>query len=260
MLTADLLVLGVLGSAAALGAYGIALRIPQFLVGAALLVQTAVLPTITRALATGDRGRAALMQADAIRAALGVTVTGAVCLSLGARPLLVTLFSPTFAASVPLFAVLVWKVPLVAASGLARNVLLARAPAAEAAAAAQGLVLTVAAVIAGTLAFGPIGAAWAIVFGEGALLALYARRSRVLVGSLPVFDRTWLLRMAVCCGAGALVCWFLPAGHPFLAIAIMMTAWITTALAANWPYAARLRAEMAAAPPSPTSIAESLDV
>jgi len=239
MATVDLLVLALVVGPEQVAAYGIASKIPLFLCTLASLVHVALFPTVARARAAGH-GSALAARMDVLRALLGAALPGALCLALVSGPLILLLFTEKFRAAVPLFALLVWRVPLVAASGLLRTAVWARRPFLDARISVEGLVVTVAAVATLCLLAGPVGAAWGILLGEATVLRLYAREALPPIGDLIRGDPGWPARvglaLALAAGVGALAsrC----GGAP--AVLAALAGSVAAGLVADLPYARRL--------------------
>jgi O-antigen/teichoic acid export membrane protein len=219
--------------------YGIAAKLPLFLTSLATLVYTALFPTLARAVLAGDARRVAAIQRDTLAAVLGVAVPGALCLALVAEPLVLLLFTEKFQASVPVFAVLVWRFPLAAASGLFRTALWARSPGGDARTALQVLALTVVLLVVFAGHAGAIGAAYGMLLGDALALALYAGRAAA-PAALAFVRRDWLARLGLATGvAGGLVL-VLPRDAGVAAIAGALAAWAAASLVVDLPLLRRL--------------------
>jgi O-antigen/teichoic acid export membrane protein len=239
----DLLLLGALVSAEEVARYAIALKVPLFLMTITGLTLTAVFPALARARAGGEQARLAAMQADVLRAALGGMLPGVLALAAVGTPLMVLLFTDRFRAAAPLFALLLWRVPLTVLIGLFRSFVWIEQPAAEVRIAVRGLATSVVAIVTLVPLVGTAGAAFGILLGDLVLLVLYARHPSVPRGSFAV-DARALATLGLALALAAGVAWEARALPPVTAIATALAAWVAAGLVANARYARRLWQEL----------------
>jgi len=193
----DVFILGLLAPLAVVGLYGVALRLPLFLVSIAARVHQAVFPSVARLVPAGDATGLGRLQGLSARAALSLGLAAALTLGASGGSWMAVLFGEPWRASAVFLAVLVWKVPLAALSGLYRNVLWAARPAHEARISLAGAAATVVVAVLATLGFGAMGCAVAMVLGEALLLGLYLRGARGHAHGFEVPDKSWAALQAI---------------------------------------------------------------
>lgn len=187
----DVLLLGALVPLSDVGLYGVASRLPLFLLGAFLLLHRATFPTLARR--CGDPESTARLVSALLPVVLAVGLAAAITLGDAARVFLETLFGAPYGAAAGWMAVLALRPLLGGVAGLFRNVLWAsNERRVEARAAVASALLTGCAVVALSWQLGPVGAAWGMVLGEAILVALYALAARPHLGPLGL-PRSWLL-------------------------------------------------------------------
>lgn len=175
----DVILLGFFLPPEAVGVYFAATRILQFVVFAQYAASAATAQRFADAEARGDRATLASLVTRTARLTGGLTLlTGAGVLA--AAPLLLALFGPAFASSLPVLAILVGGVVLQSSFGPAED-LLNMLGEERVCALASGLVLALAAALNCLLipSFGVLGAAAAMATGavcRGIALSLLARR------------------------------------------------------------------------------------
>lgn len=242
VLSVDILALGLLAGPEEVARYALAAKVPLFLASFATFFYLALFPTLARAIGAGDLRRVATIQGATLEAVVGVAVPGAVALGLVAAPLVTLLFTEGFRAAGPIFALLVWRLPLLAATGALRTVRWARDPMGDARLSALGLVLVLAGLPFAARAGGVATAAWMLV-GDGLLFALYASRAG------GPFVATSPSRVGARLGIGVLVAasaYFLPREPALVAVAGALGVWALAILIADRPYVRRLARELGA--------------
>lgn len=244
MVGIDLLLLGVLVAPAEVARYGIALKIPLFLMTLAYLAQSAMFPTVVRALGAGERSRIVAIYTDTLRVAFGIALPGVVCLAAVAEPLMVLLFTDKFRASASLFGVLLWRFPLAAVSGLFRTLVWIERPAADARFAIQSLAVSILAILVLVTSLGTFGAAVGMLLGDATLLALYLRGARAHLEGVGLGDARTVARLALAGALAAAFAWRVRGAAPPVAIAGALVTWGAASLVANLPYARRLWHEL----------------
>jgi O-antigen/teichoic acid export membrane protein len=232
----DVLVLGLVCAPAEVGRYGLATKLPLFLVSLIGLGYTALFPTLVRAVAQNDTGRLARIAAETIAVGLGVAIPGAICLCLAAEPLMVLLFTERFRSAAPLLGMLAWRFPLSAAVGVFQAVLWARSPQRNARVAGMVFVTTLAALPYAAHRAGAIGVGCCMLLADLLELVLYVRAAGV---PGPLGLRT-VARIAAGGGVAAAVMLAVsPAGGP-AAIATIVGAWAIGAAIGTLPHLTRV--------------------
>ncbi len=240
----DVFILGLLAPLAVVGLYGVALRLPLFVVAVGVMAHEALFPSVARLIPAGDRAGLGALQGVAFRAAVSLGLAAALTLAGSAEAFLGTLFGDPYRAAAPFMAVLVWKIPLSAVSGLYRNVVWASRPALEAPLSVTGSALTIVAAVSATLAFGPLGCAWAMVGGEALLLCLYGWGARGHPNGLGSWLRLWLpLQVVAVLGIGGWL-WWLPAGSDWLVMGSAIIVGAAAGVLPLLPWTADLRAAL----------------
>jgi O-antigen/teichoic acid export membrane protein len=242
VLGVDVLVLGLFRPADEVARYALAVKLPLFVASLATLFYTAVFPTLARAIAGGELERSRRIEVETLEAVLGAALPAALCLCLVADPLVVLLFGERFRDAAPLLAVLVWRIPLMAATGCFRTSLWARRPEADARIGVQVLVTAVVLLFAVAGRVGAPGVAVAMLVADAAALAmqLHAGGRHVLARVPPAA----LGRLATAMALAAVLVWTLPRDDGALSVAMALVAWVTAALVADAPYARRLGREL----------------
>ncbi len=197
----DVLVLGLLVPLSTVGLYAVGLRLPLFLFGLAVLAHRALFPLFSRVIRTrGPQGTAALVGL-LLPPLLSPILAAAVTLAVSGHAFLGVLFGPAYAEAAPWMAVLLFRAPLASVGGLCRMVLWVEAPDVEARAAVLGTLVNVVLLLGAAAAFGPMGAAVAMLAGEAVLVALYMARSTAHLRDVAL-PRSWMALQA----AGLLIC------------------------------------------------------
>lgn len=213
----DVLLLGALVPLADVGLYGVASRLPLFLLGVFLLLHRATFPTLARR--RGDPEATSRLVSTLLPVIISVGISAAITLGDASAVFLETLFGPPYGAAAAWMAILALRPLLGGVAGLYRNVLWASNDRrVEARVAVVSALVTIGAVAEFGAEFGPAGGAWGMVLGEAILIALYALVSRPHLAPLRP-PRSWLLLQGVT--VAALLAWTrLPAPeHPWLAMA-----------------------------------------
>lgn len=120
---AEALLLGRLANETEVALFVVGYKFFETLLFAIHTFQTAINPSIARAL-TDDRHLLSALFAWQVSAALAVAIPGALCLMLAAGPLIAVLFPPSFAAAVPVTAVLFAAVPCAAVQVFGSGILM----------------------------------------------------------------------------------------------------------------------------------------
>ena len=241
-LSIDILVLGLVAAPVEVARYALAAKLPLFLASFATFLYIALFPTLARAVAAGERARLAAMQATALDAVLGVAVTGAVALGSVAEPIVVLLFSERFRVAAPLLAILLWRVPLLAAGGALRTVLWAHDPARDARVATTVLVVTLTGLPVAAW-HGAAPTAWWMLATDGLAVLLYAGAAETPI--LAMFPGAMVGRLAGGLGLAAGLVALVPRDAPALgAVAAALGAWAVAALVADLPHVRRLAHEI----------------
>ena len=247
----DVFILGLIAPLAVVGLYGVALRLPLFVVSVGAMAHQALFPTVARLVPAGDREGLASVQGAALRAALSIGLAAALTLSGSADAFLGVLFGEPYRAAAPFLAILVWKIPLMAVAGLYRNVVWAARPALEARLSMAGAGLTVVAAVIATVAVGAIGCAVAMVAGEALLLVLYVGAARSHPSGLGPWIRRWLPLQAIALlGVGI---WLASVGgrSDWVVMGSAVAVGALAAAAPLAPFASELRRALRAGPSGP---------
>ena len=241
-LALDVLLLGLLAAPGEVGPYALATKLPLLLASFANFVYISLSPTLVRAAAGGERARLAAIQADTLDAVLAVTVPGVVALGMVAEPLAVALFSERFRIAAPILALLLWRVPLLAAGGALRTVIWSRDPRTDARIATTVLVVTLLALPVAA-ARGSHATAWCMLAADGLALSLCLwRAERPAFGPAPgAFVVRLGAGMAVAAGLARLAV----GASPVVAVAGALGAWGVAALVAGYPHLRRVAREVA---------------
>ncbi len=240
----DVFALGLLVPEEQLGEYSVANKIPMFAVMTAILVHTPIFPVVSRVIASGDRRRLSAIVADTTWASLGATIPPVLCLALVSEPLLLWLFTGEYQASIPLFEILLWKVPLVALSSLFRTLVWAREPRLDTRLATLGLLASIVAVVLGITWAGTRGAAFGILVGEGVLLVLYAKAAIPSVNPRALLSAQAGLALAAALALVGAVALGTRGMSAERSIGVALLAAPVTAALANLSFARRLWREM----------------
>jgi len=236
MTSADIVVLGVLSAPDEVARYGLAVKVPLFLMSLVGLFHTAVFPTLVRAVATADDGRVRRIGADAIALGLGIAVPGAIALGLGAEPVVRLLFGERFVTAAPILAVAAWRLPLATIAGFFRNVVWAQSAERDARIEVAVFLATLLVLPFGAHFAGPLGVAVCMIAGNVLAIALLTRAA-----SVPRFgDASTVLRIAVAAAATAGLMRMVAPGDGVAAVAAMMACWAIGAAIASAPFVVRV--------------------
>jgi len=242
VLSVDVIVLGLVGTPEEVARYGLATKLPLFLASLATLFYTALFPTLVRADADADERRVGRIEAETVAAVLGVALPGAVCLMLAVDPIIRVLFTDRFLDVAPLLAVLVWRLPLLAASGVFRTVLWARNPASDARIAIQILVATVVLLLIVAPAGGATAVAWAVLGGDLIALVLYVRATGPIAATRVGGPAAIRIGLAAAVALGVML--LVPHAAGFVTLAAAIAVWAATTLVADLPYLRRVATEL----------------
>jgi O-antigen/teichoic acid export membrane protein len=253
-LALDVLLLGLLAAPGEVGPYALATKLPLLLASFATFVYISLSPTLVRAAAAGERARLAAIQADTLDAVLAIAVPGVVALGMVAEPLAVALFSERYRMAAPILALLLWRVPLLAAGGALRTIIWARDPTADARIATTVLVVTLIGLPIAA-ARGAQATAWCMLAADGLALALCLwRAERPAFGPAP---RALLVRLGAGMAVAAGLARIAVDATPAVAVAGALGAWGVAGLVAGYPHLRRVAREVASdtarrAPSSPS--------
>lgn len=237
----DVFILGLLAPLAVVGLYGVALRLPLFVVSIGLMVHQALFPSVARMVPARDEEGLGRLQGVAFRAAVSLGLAATLTLAGSAEAFLGTLFGDAYRVASPFMLVLAWKIPLTALSGIYRNVVWASSPSLEAVLSVSGSGITVLAAVLATLAYGPLGCAFAMVGGEVVLLGLYLWGARGHRYGFGPWLRLWLpLQLVALCGIWAWS-WWLPVGNDWLVMGSAIAVGAAAGLLPLLPWANDLR-------------------
>lgn len=237
MTSADIVVLGVLCAPDEVARYGLAVKLPLFLVSLVGLFHTAVFPTLVRAVATADDGRIRRIGADAIALGLGIAVPGAIALGLGAEPVVRLLFGERFVTAGPILAVTAWRLPLATVAGFFRNVVWARSAERDARIEVAVFVATLFALPFGAHYAGALGVAVCMIAGNLLAIALLMRAAAVP----RLGDWSMVLRLAIATVATTVLMRVIAPGDGVAAVAALGLCWAVGAAIASAPLLARVR-------------------
>jgi len=246
MQTVDVLLLGVLVVAGDVASYALALKLPQFLVTGVYYFHQATFPTLARLLPAANQGRMVAIQADIVRAALGAALPGLLCLTLISEPLIILLFTEKFSAAADLLPILLLRFPIVAVSGLMRNLVWIGRPDAAARVAVQGLVTALVAVAVLVPVLGARGAAYGMVLADVLVFALYTASARSWLEPSRWLDWPWLARLAAVMAAIGALSPTIADADPVVAIVAALATWTMATLLVNYPFVRRLQDELRA--------------
>ena len=234
----DVFILGLFAPLAVVGLYGVALRLPLFVVSSGVWVHHSLFPSIVRLLPDPDG--LARLQGIGLRAATSLGLAVALTLGIAAEDLLCVAFGVEFAPAAPIMAVLAWKVPLSSVGGLYRNVVWAASPQREAVLSVTGSLLTIAAAAIGAVVWGAMGCATAMVAGEAFLLVAYLWGSREHPTGLGPWLRVWLPLQVLALGIIGAWWWLLPDGRWIVSISAVLVGGVAGVLPLL-PWARELR-------------------
>jgi O-antigen/teichoic acid export membrane protein len=241
-LSLDVLLLGLLATPGEVGPYALATKLPLLLASFATFVYVSLQPALVHAAAAGARARLAAIQADTLDAVLAVTVPGVVALGMVAEPLAVALFSERFRIAAPLLALLLWRVPLLAAGGALRVVIWARDPRTDARIATIVLVATLVGLPIAA-AHGAQATAWCILAADGLALTLCLWcAERPAFGPAPA---AMLLRLGAGIAVAAGLARIAAGAAPVVAVAGALAAWGVAIVVAGYPHLRRIAREVA---------------
>lgn len=236
MTSADIVVLGVLSAPDEVARYGLAVKVPLFLMSLVGLFHTAVFPTLVRAVATADDGRIRRIGADAIALGLGIAVPGAIALGLGAEPVVRLLFGERFVTAASILALAAWRLPLATITGFFRNVVWAQSAERDARIEVAVFLATLLVLPFGAHLAGPLGVAACMIAGNVLAIALLMRAAAV-----PRFgDASTILRIAVAAATTAGLMRMVAPGDGVAAVAAMMGCWAIGAAIASAPFLVRV--------------------
>ncbi len=239
MLNVDVLVLGLFRPADEVARYALAVKLPLFVVSWSTFLYMSLFPTLAR---VADTERGARIEATTLEAVLSVALPGAVALWIAADPLTVVLFTDRFRDATPLLALLVWRIPLVAAAGVFRTGVWARHPRTDARVAVEMLAATVVVLAVLARAAGATGVAAGMLAGDALALVLYLH-----AGGMPALARVQPATIARLAAGVALTFglgWAVPREHGIASVAGALAAWGVGTLVAAAPYIRRVGGEL----------------
>jgi len=241
-LSLDVLLLGLFAAPGEVGPYALATKLPLLVASFATFVYISLSPALVRAAAAGEHARLAAIQADTLDAVLAIAVPGVVALGMVAEPLAVSLFSERFRIAAPILAVLLWRVPLLAAGGALRTVIWARDPTTDARIATTVLVVTLLGLPIAA-ARGAQATAWCMLAADGLALALCLRcAERPAFGPAP---GAMLLRLGAGMAVAAGLARIAAGAAPVVAIGGALGAWGVAGVVAGYPHLRRVAREVA---------------
>lgn len=187
----DVLVLGLFAPLHIVGLYAIGLRLPLFLISLTSLTNRALFPSFVRVARAGGPEASAALLATILPLTLSLSIAAACSLAVSGQAFLSVLFGEVYGEAALWMAILLWRAPAAALSGLYRMVLWAEAPRLEAKNSVIATTICVTLLFLLTPLVGATGAALSMLIGEIMLAVLYAWAARSLVGRLHL-DRRWM--------------------------------------------------------------------
>jgi O-antigen/teichoic acid export membrane protein len=179
---ADVITLGLLLDAAAVGIYNAAFRVVMLLNVVASLASLGLFPLISKLYASSQEDARIAYHAT-LRVSLLITLPAAAGLWLIAPRLIIPIFGPDFVASVPALRLLCWLVVVFPLRSLLASFLAASGlQATRAKIEWVGTTMTVIGCVLLVVAVGVVGAALAVVLAEGLMVAMMMARLSVLWG------------------------------------------------------------------------------
>lgn len=234
----DVLVVGTFWPAGDVARYALAAKVPLFLCSLASLVYLALFPVLARVVATSDTRRFAAIEGTVLAGVLGAAVPGAICLGLVAEPLVVLLFTARFEAAAPLFAVLVWRLPVAAVAGFHRTALWAESPGRDARTTVHVLAVTAGLLLLVVPWAGVPGAAACMLASDAYAVVLYGRAVRARAPG--AVGPGALARVAAAGGLAACLMLLVPRDAGAVAVGAALAVWAVTTALADLPVVRRV--------------------